>query len=71
LTITALSNMMRNIGKYISSLSRHVRQYNLILNKRVPSPFISNRFGGTTRVKRYWFSESDIAKIRKILGKEL
>jgi len=33
--------MMRNIGKYISSLSRHVRQYNLILNKRVPSPFIS------------------------------
>ena len=32
---------------------------------------VSNRFGGTTRVKRYWFSESDIAKIRKILGKEL
>ena len=32
---------------------------------------VLNRFGGTTRVKRYWFSESDIAKIRKILGKEL
>ncbi len=25
---------------------------------------ISNRFGGTTRIKRYWFSESDIEKIR-------
>ena len=29
---------------------------------------VSNRFNSTTRVKRYWFSESDIAKIRKLLG---
>jgi hypothetical protein len=32
---------------------------------------VSNRFGGTTRVKRYWFSESDIAAIRKLLGDKL
>jgi len=29
---------------------------------------VPNRFGGTTRVKRYWFSESDVATIRKLLG---
>jgi hypothetical protein len=32
---------------------------------------VPNRFGGTTRVKRYWFSESDIAAIRKLLGDKL
>jgi len=32
---------------------------------------VPNRFGSTTRVKRYWFSESDIAIIRKLLGEEL
>ena len=32
---------------------------------------VPNRFDSTTRVKRYWFSESDIAKIRKLLGEEL
>jgi len=32
---------------------------------------VPNRFGSTTRVKRYWFSESDIAIINKLLGEEL
>jgi len=32
---------------------------------------VSNRFGGVTRVKRYWFSKSDIAKIKNLLGEEL
>ena len=32
---------------------------------------VPNRFGSTTRVKRYWFSESDIAIIRKLLGGKL
>ena len=32
---------------------------------------VPNRFGGTTRVKSYWFSESDIAAIRKLLGDKL
>jgi len=32
---------------------------------------VSNRFGGKTRVKRYWFSESNIAKIRELLGDKL
>jgi len=32
---------------------------------------VPNRFGGTTRVKRYWFSKSDIAIIRKLLGEQL
>ena len=28
---------------------------------------VPNRFGGTTRVKRYWFSESDIAKVQSLI----
>ena len=30
-----------------------------------------NRFDGTTRVKRYWFSESDIQKIKLLKEKQL
>ena len=30
---------------------------------------VINRFGGTTRVKRYWFSESDIQKIKLLKEK--
>jgi len=32
---------------------------------------IPNRFGGTTHVMRYWFSESDIQKIKLLKEKQL
>ena len=32
---------------------------------------VPNRFDGTTRVKRYWFSESDIQKIKLLKEKQL
>jgi len=32
---------------------------------------VSNRFNSTTRVKRYWFSESDIQKIKLLKEKQL
>lgn len=43
------------------------------LDLKIPRKWetVPNRFGGTTRVKRYWFSESDIAKMIKLLGEEL
>jgi hypothetical protein len=32
---------------------------------------VPNRFGGTTHVMRYWFSESDIQKIKLLKEKQL
>ncbi|MCH9645744.1 MAG: hypothetical protein K0U08_03775 [Proteobacteria bacterium] len=32
---------------------------------------VPNRFGGTTNVMRYWFSESDIQKIKLLKEKQL
>ena len=43
-----------------------------ILGLEVPRKWeiVPNRFGGTTRVKRYWLNQSDIAIITNLLGEK-
>jgi hypothetical protein len=43
-----------------------------ILSLEVPRKWeiVPNRFGGTTRVKRYWLNQSDIAIITNLLGEK-
>jgi len=52
-----------------STVSTLVNKLGLEISRKWEA--VPNRFGGTTRVKRYWFSESDIAAIRKLLGDKL
>ena len=50
----------------ISTLSS---QLDLEISRKMEK--VPNRFGGTTNVMRYWFSESDIQKIKLLKEKQL
>ena len=52
-----------------STISTISRKYGLEIPRKMIK--VNNRFGTLTDVMCYWFSESDIAKINKLLGEEL
>lgn len=52
-----------------STISTISRKYGLEIPRKLVE--VSTRFSSNTTVMRYWFSESDIAKMRKLLGEEL
>ena len=52
-----------------STISTISRKYGLEIPRKLVE--VSTRFGGNTKVMRYWFSESDIEIIRKLLGDKL
>jgi len=49
-----------------STISTISRKYGLEIPRKLVE--VSTRFSSDTTVMRYWFSESDIAKMRKLLG---
>ena len=50
-----------------STISFLMRKYGLEIPRKMES--VPNRFGSTTSVMRYWFSESDIQKINSLKAK--